>query len=176
MGASEFDEAYEDDSGQYEREENDLGEGILEATIRDLEPRSAVTVRPDTTIRSAVELMLERNIGAVVVEREGRAIGIFTERDVMRRVVAAGVDLETPIAKVMTPDPEALGLDDGIAFALNRMSVGGYRHVPILDDEGRASAVLSLRNVVNYIVSLLPTRVINIPPVPRLEARSEDGG
>jgi CBS domain-containing protein len=176
MGPSEFDEAYEDDPGHFEREEADLGQGILEATIRDLEPRPAVTVRENATIRSAIELMLERKIGAVVVEREGRAIGIFTERDVMRRVVANLTSLDREVSEVMTPDPETLGLDDGIAFALNRMSVGGYRHVPILDDEGRPAAVLSLRDVVNYIVSLLPTRVINIPPVPRLEARSEDGG
>jgi CBS domain-containing protein len=176
MGSSEFDDAYEDDPGHDEREENELGEGILEATIRDLDPRSAVTVRPGTTIRKAVELMLERKIGAVVVEQERRAVGVFTERDVMRRVVAAGTTLDRPVSEVMTPEPETLGLDDGIAFALNRMSVGGYRHVPIVDDEGRAAAVLSLRDVVNYIVSLLPTRVINIPPAPRLEARSEDGG
>lgn len=176
MGESEFDEAYEDDPGPHEREENDLGQGILEATVRDLEPKAAVSVRPGATIRRAVELMLERNIGAVVVERDRRAVGIFTERDVMRRVVAAGMGLDRSVSEVMTPDPETLGLDDGIAFALNRMSVGGYRHVPIVDDEGHAAAVLSLRDVVNYIVSLLPTRVINLPPGPSLEARSEDGG
>jgi len=176
MESSEFDEAYEDEPGHYQREEHELGQSILEATIRDLEPRPPVTVRPTTTIRTAVRLMLERKIGAVVVERDRRAAGIFSERDVMRRVVATGIDLDRAVEEVMTPDPETLGLDDGIAFALNRMSVGGYRHLPIVDEEGRVAAVLSLRDVVDYIVSLLPTRVINIPPVPRLEARSEDGG
>jgi len=176
MGSSEFDEAYEDDPAREEREGQQVGLGILDATIRDLEPRSAVTVRPDATIKRAIDLMLARNVGAVVVERDGKAAGIFTERDVMRRVAAAGTALDRPVSEVMTPDPETLGLDDGIAFALNRMSVGGYRHLPIVDDSGRATAVLSLRNVVNYIVSLLPARVINIPPVPQLEARAEDGG
>jgi len=176
MGTSEFDEAYEDEPGHYQREESELGQYILEATIRRLEPKAAVTVRETASIQAALDLMHERNIGAVVVERDGRPVGIFSERDALRRVVATGIDRGRAVEEVMTPDPVTLGLDDGIAFALNRMSVGGYRHVPVLDGEGRVAAVLSQRDVVDYIVSLLPTRVINLPPVPRLEARSEDGG
>ena len=176
MGTSEFEEAYEDEPGRYEREEHELGQSILEATIRNLEPKAALTVRETTSIETALALMLQHNIGAVVVEREGRPVGIFSERDLLRRVVAAGIDRGRAVEEVMTPDPQTLGLDDAIAFALNRMSVGGYRHVPIVDGGGRVAAVLSQRDVVDYIVSLLPTRVINIPPLPELEARSEDGG
>jgi CBS domain-containing protein len=176
MGISEFDEAYEDEPNEYEREEQRLGQAILDATIRDLEPRRAATVSETAPIRVAIEVMLERNLGAVLVEREGRPVGIFTERDVIRRVVGAGIDLERPVEEVMTPDPETLSLDDGIAFALNRMAVGGYRNVPIVDDAGRPLALLSQREVVAYLVALLPARVINLPPVPRLEARSADGG
>jgi CBS domain-containing protein len=76
----------------------------------------------------------------------------------------------------MTPDPETLKLDDGVAFALNRMVVGGFRNVPIVDENGALVAILSQREVVDYIVSLLPSHVINLPPLPDLEARSEDGG
>jgi CBS domain-containing protein len=176
MGISEFDEAYEDEPNEYEREEQRLGEAILDATIRDLEPKPAATVKETTPIRDALQVMLDRNLGAVLVEREGQPVGIFTERDVLRRVVATGIDLERPVEEVMTPDPETLSLDDGIAFALNRMAVGGYRNVPIVDDAGRPLGVLSQREVVAYLVSLLPARVINLPPVPRLEARSTDGG
>jgi len=80
------------------------------------------------------------------------------------------------VGEVMTPDPETLGPDDGIAFALNRMILGGYRHIPIVDEAGEPLAVLSLREVVSFIVSLLPARVLNLPPEPRLEAHSADGG
>ena len=120
--------------------------------------------------------MVEHEIGAVLVEREGRAVGIFTERDVLRRVVLRGLDQARPVSEVMTRDPETLRLDDGIAFALNRMIVGGFRHVPIVDEGGRPQAVLSLREVVAFIIELLPGRVLNLPPDPRLEAHSEDGG
>lgn len=177
MGISEFEEAYEeDDPVQREREEQKLGAAILNAPIRALEPRPAASVPESATIREAIELMLDRGIGAVLVEREGRAAGIFTERDVLRRVVSSDIDLSRPVSEVMTRDPEALGPDDGIAFALNRMIVGGFRHIPIVDDAGRPLAVLSQREVVAYFVSLLPGRVLNLPPEPGLEAHSTDGG
>src|SRR6266567_4629992 len=148
MNLSEFDEAYEDDTSGRDREEQMLGEAILGAPIRALDPQPAVCVPESTPIREAIQLMLGRQIGAVLVEREGRAVGIFTE---------------------------CLGPDDGIAFALNRMILRGYRHIPIVDDSGAPLAVLSLREVVSFIVSLLPARVLNLPPEPRLEAHSTDG-
>lgn len=176
MGISEFDESYEDDTSQREREEYKLGEAILSAPIRALEPRPAVMVPESTTIREAIQLMLDRDIAAVLVERAGRSVGIFTERDVLKRVAISGVDQSRPITEVMTPDPETLGLDDRIAFALNRMIVGGFRNVPIVDDRGGAVGMLSQREVVAFIVSMLPARVLNLPPEPTLESRSTDGG
>jgi len=176
MSLSEFDDAYEDDTSARERDEQMLGEAIINAPIRALEPRPAVCVSEGTQIREAIQLMLERQIGAALVTREGRAVGIFTERDVLRRVAATGIDQGRPVSDLMTPDPETLGPDDGIAFALNRMILGGYRHIPIVDEAGAPLAVLSLREVVAFIVSLLPARVLNLPPEPRLEAHSTDGG
>jgi CBS domain-containing protein len=176
MGMSEFDDAYEDEPNEYELEEQQLGEAILGATIRDLEPRPAAMVKESASIKQAIQLMLERNVGAVLVEREGKPVGIFTERDVLRRVIHTGIDQEHPVEEVMTPDPETLSPDDSIAFALNRMVVGGFRNIPIVDEEGKPPALLSQREVVAYIVSVLPARVLNLPPLPNLEARSTDGG
>jgi CBS domain-containing protein len=176
MGMSEFDDAYEDEPNEYELEEQQLGEAILGATIRDLEPRAAAMVKETSSIKQAIQVMLDRNLGAVLVEREGKAVGIFTERDILRRVIRTGIDLERPVEEVMTPDPETLSPNDGITFALNRMAVGGYRNIPIVDEAGKPLSVLSQREVVAYIVSVLPARVLNLPPVPNLEARSTDGG
>jgi CBS domain-containing protein len=177
MNLSEFDEAYEDDTSAREREEHMLGEAILNVAIRDLDPRPAVSVDKSTPVREAIRLMLENRIGAVLVVAEGRAVGIFTERDVLRRMASASaIDHGRPVEELMTADPETLGLDDGIAFALNRMILGGYRHIPIVDERGAPLSVLSVREVVAFIVSVLPGRVLNLPPEPRLQAQSTDGG
>ena len=79
-------------------------------------------------------------------------------------------------AFVMTGDPETLGIDDNVSFALNRMILGGFRHIPVTDEAGRAVGVLSQREIVAFVVSLLPNRVLNLPPEPHLQAHSEDGG
>lgn len=177
METSEFAEAYEqDDPGRRSAEEQRLGEAILSASIRSLDPRPAALLPESATIREAIQLMLDRRIGAVLVVRDGKPVGIFTERDVVQRVTLSGIGLDSPIIEVSTRDPEALGLDDGIAFALNRMVVGGFRNLPIVDESGAPRSVLSQRDVVAFIVSLLPGRVLNLPPEPKLEAHSEDGG
>ncbi len=176
MGKSEFDEAYDDDIERRVAEERRLGESFLSARIGELNPPLAVSVPNSATIREAIQVMLDRGIGAVVVQREGRAIGIFTERDVLRRVVLSGLDHGRPVSEVMTSDPETLSLDDDAAFALNRMIVGGYRHIPLRDETGTTVRMLSVRDVVGFIDSLIPKRIRNLPPEPSLEARSPDGG
>jgi CBS domain-containing protein len=176
MHASEFDEAWEDDFSATEREEQELGQFILSAPIRELEPPAAVLVPESAPIASVIQTMLDRGLGAVLVQRENRVVGIFTERDVLRRVVSLAVNRDRPVAEVMTPDPESLGPDDGIAFALNRMVVGGFRHIFIKDDKGAPPTLLSQRDVVAFIVARMPKRVLNLPPEPHLEARGPEGG
>lgn len=141
-----------------------------------MEPRKLVVASPQTSVREAARLMTDARVGAVLVVSEGRLVGIFTERDVLRRVVSLAVNRERPVSEVMTPDPESLGPDDGIAFALNRMVVGGFRHILIVDDKGAPPALLSQRDVVAFIVARIPKRVLNLPPEPHLEARNPDGG
>ena len=176
MDISEFDEAYDDDPERGAVEERRLGERILNARIGELGPPVAVTVPDSAAISDAIRVMLDRRLGALLVEREGRVVGIFTERDVLGRVVLSGVDHGRPVSDVMTADPEMLALDDDVAFALNRMIVGGYRHIPLKDEAGKTVRMLSVRDVVGFIDSLLPKRIRNLPPEPGLEARSPDGG
>src|SRR5258705_3145628 len=102
--------------------------------------------------------MRERRTGAVLVTRDAKPVGIFTERDVLRRVVMTSLPADTPIADLLTAEPETLGIDDSVGFALNRMIPGGFRHIPVTDASGRAVGVLSQREIVAFVVSLLPSR------------------
>jgi len=161
---SEFDEAYDDPV----RQPKVLTEDILGEPISKLEPHSAVAFDVDSTVDDAVQAMNQKSIGCVLVTNRDGLAGIFTERDVMRRIVGRGYNLtQLRLGDYMTPNPDTLSLNDPIAFALNRMSVGGYRHVPLVDDEGQPIAIISIIDVVRFLVDHFPKSVLNLPPQPR---------
>jgi CBS domain-containing protein len=95
--------------------------------------------------------MAGQKIGCIIVVDGQTVAGIFSERDALLRL---GVDApqlwDRPIREFMTPQPETLEADDKIAFALHKMDVGGYRHVPILKD-GRLEGVISVRDILRYL-------------------------
>ena len=142
---------------------------IIRGTIRELcgLNKCVVALGRSATVVDAVNAMIQNRMGALLIVEDGRLYGMFSERDVLTRVVAQGrTPAETPITDVMTPDPECLSFDDEIVFALNKMIVGGFRHIPILDRHGTAIAVVSMRDVVAHIVSYFPDEVFNLPSDP----------
>ncbi|HUI27813.1 MAG TPA: CBS domain-containing protein [Candidatus Kryptonia bacterium] len=147
-----------------------LGTAILSKPIGALATvKQPISLSPDTTVRRAIAAMNASNVGCVLVERHGKLAGILTERDVLTKVAISGIDLDqTQVSSIMTSAPETLSLDDRIAYALNKMVVGGFRHLPLVDAAQRPVGVISMRNVVEYIVDLFPNEVLNLPPEPRL--------
>lgn len=100
-----------------------------------------------TTVRAAARNMAARHIGAVLIGEGDRLMGIFTERDLLIRVVARGLDPDTtPLTAVMTPDPDTVGPDDLASLALERMRTSGYRHVPVVEDD-KVVGIVSLRDL-----------------------------
>ncbi len=154
-----------------------FSEHILRDPVSECGPRAVVSVAPETTVADAVALMREQRIGCVVVERDGRLAGIFTERDVLLRVVARQCDpARTTVGEVMTPDPEAISMQDEFAWVLNLMAAGGFRHVPVVDADGRPVAIFSVRHVVERLVDFFPQDVLTLPPHPRKNiARTREG-
>ena len=95
--------------------------------------------------------MRRQRQGSVLVMNAGDLVGIFTERDALNRLTDTAVDLETlPIERVMTPNPKALRDEDTLAFAMHCMSVGNYRHIPIVEP-GRPPRFISVRGVLRYL-------------------------
>jgi len=109
-------------------------------------PPASVTAA--TTVRAAVDVMRDARVGAVVVLEGERVAGIFTERDVMLRVVGAGLDpLTTTVSSVMVSNPVSVTPAARRAEALELMLTNHFRHLPITDDAGKAIGMLSIRNV-----------------------------
>jgi CBS domain-containing protein len=154
-----------------------LGATILHQPIRALATvKPAVCVPPTASVRSAIACMNQHSAGCVLVEDQGRLVGIFTERDVLTKIVGTNHDIDRmTVETVMTPDPEALRPDDRVTYALNKMSVGGFRHIPLVDEQGHPVGMVSMRNVVDYMVDLFRTEVLNLPPQPHHFVRAREG-
>jgi CBS domain-containing protein len=154
-----------------------VGAAILHQPIHELATlKPAIFVPPTSSVRSAIQRMNEGRVGYVLVEDKRRLIGIFTERDVLTKVVGTALDIDrVTVDTVMTRDPETLSLDHRVSHALNKMSVGGFRHIPLVDEDGRPVGVVSMRDVVDYMVDLFRTEVLNLPPEPRNIAHAREG-
>lgn len=128
-----------------------LEKRILKDRIRTLSPREPVIVRRDTTVGDVLKLLASKRVGCVLVVEEDQIVGIFSERDALMRLNTRFSALQDrPIAEFMTPSPETLELDDRICFALHKMDLGGYRHVPLLD-KGQIAGVISVRDILRYL-------------------------
>ena len=116
--------------------------------VPDIVDQQKIELLPNSTmVRDAARNMAERHIGAVLIGSGGRLEGIFTERDLLIRVVARGLDPDgTPLSAVMTADPDTVGPDDLASLALERMRTSGYRHVPVVED-GEVVGIVSLRDL-----------------------------
>jgi signal-transduction protein with cAMP-binding, CBS, and nucleotidyltransferase domain len=103
---------------------------------------------PGASACDAARLMRERRIGGVMVVERGALVGIVTERDMVTRLLAEGRDPRTtPLGEIMTADPETLRPDDTALAALEKMRAGRYRHLPVLDGDGRVCGMVSIRDL-----------------------------
>ena len=124
---------------------------LLTSRVGDLPVSPAVVVAPDQTVREAIERMREAQAGCVVVQRDGKLLGLFNERHVLTRVLRAGLDPSaTEVSAVMSPDPVELSPDDPPAYAIYCMVANDFRHLPLVDDSGVLGYV-AVRNIVRFL-------------------------
>jgi len=141
-----------------------LRDAIVNDKLREIEPAEPILCTTDTTVRQAIERIRDHadHQGAVcVVDDAGKLIGIFSERDLMNRVLNENLTADqTTVGEVMTRSPIALTASDKIADALHLMAVHGFRNIPIVQDE-KPIGIVFTRHFVKFIVSLFPELTLN---------------
>ena len=142
----------------------ELARNLRVDSVSRLRPTAPLSVAPEQPVAVAVALMRRHRVGCVLVCSKGRLVGLFTERDLMRRVLAEGRPLSLTMAECMTPDPVVVAPKESIRAAVRRMEEGGYRHLPVVDDLGRPVGVLSVKRIVHYLVEHFPSTIHNQPP------------
>lgn len=168
MNLSEFEDAYEDTLN--------VEDAILATPISELMAHRPLIVDAEMNVVDAVDAMNVQHIGCVLVEKAGKLVGIFTERDVLRRVIFQEGNRSWTVEAVMTPNPSTLPPNASIAFALNKMSVDGYRHIPVVNEDGKAIGVISIKDIVGMMVEAFPHHILNLPPDPERAYPSTDDG
>jgi CBS domain-containing protein len=128
---------------------------LMEDPVSALNPRPVISLPPTARVGQAIQTMLQFDIGAVlIVNEQGKLVGIFSERDLLTKVAGFDPDYpKQPVSEVMTPNPETVRPDHTLAFALHKMDVGGYRHLPVLKD-GQPLGMISVRDMLRHITRM----------------------
>lgn len=127
-------------------------QGLLADHLPVLAPRPPVVVAADTPVGDVLRAMVTGGTGCVVVADADRPVGIFTERDALMRLNTEAAALGgRPVSGFMTAPPETLAPDAKVAFAVQRMAVGGYRHIPVVGPGGELAGIVSVRDILRYL-------------------------
>jgi CBS domain-containing protein len=143
---------------------------------RKLAHPNPLSVSPSSTVHDLVQRMLAHGTGVALVRHANELVGVFSERDLLQRVVAAGKDpRDTRVADVMTPKPEVLPESASIAQALRQLGRARYRHIPIVDTYGAPVGLLAAEDLLRFVGETFPKEVLNAPPVGSREIRRSEG-
>jgi CBS domain-containing protein len=132
-------------------------------------------VESGDSVSATIEKMRQENHNCAFVTNQGKLVGIFTDRDILRKVVAAPESWDQPIETVMTAQPLTVNTDDPADTALNLMNEKHFRNVPVLDNKGTVIGNLTHYAIVKYLADRFPESVYNLPPEPDRVARNRDG-
>ena len=127
-------------------------------------------------MREVIQKVQREGSGYVLVSKDGRPVGIMTERDVLMKVVARDVDYAEPVDGFMTPDPVMLTPDNTIGEAISLMNEHGFRNIPIINPStGEAVSLFRIQDVIDYLAEAYPEKVLNLPPRPHQLMRTPEG-
>ncbi len=148
-----------------------LESGEIQVPLRQL-MRPCVIIDISTSTQDAIDLLIAKQIGAVPIVADGVLRGIFSERDVLRKILNQQVgDLtRIPVEQFMIAHPQTASAEDMLDTAILYMAHGKYRHLPIVDEQHHPIGMVSIRDVISYLVENFPQEVLTLPPEPIRDA------
>lgn len=131
---------------------------------------------PEISVKDAIKLMQDNRAGYIVVAKNKKVVGVFTEIDVVQKILDQDVNWEDPIGQYMTKDPPVLKPTDTIGTAIDLMGEHRFYHIPLVDDQGELVNVISVRTLVRFLAEYYPQEVYNLPPHPDQVMQTPEGG
>lgn len=136
---------------------------LHEVKIKHLSLRSPALVERGASLRETIEAMKANHLGCALVCEQGRLVGLFTERDLLNKVIGEGVSYSAPVEQYMTANPTKLSLDDSVAETMQAMHEGDYRTIPLVDGQGQAAGVVTVHDLITYFAEHFPKEALNLP-------------
>lgn len=130
---------------------SEIERSIIDHPVSVLAMKPPFSISPQVMVRDAVQMMVDRKIGCLLVTEGDTLAGIFTERDVLNRVSPDPGAIDQPVENHMTRTPARLKSDDSIAYALHTMSINGYRHLPVVDADDVPVSIVSSRDILRLL-------------------------
>lgn len=137
-------------------------------------PRTPLCIDPTASIREAMAVLRDSCRGCLLICRDNRVAGIFTERDALR-LMASEADFDQTIESVMQTSVVTVEYDESVHEAIARMLKGGYRRLPVLNDTGEPIGVLTVKTILHYLVDHFPSVVYTLPPEPHYSTHLREG-
>lgn len=144
-------------------------------------PISSINIEPVTKVISttcvskALELMIKNKTSHLLVFEDENLIGIFTERDYLKRVFQQEDNYDELITKYITNSPITMSIDEPVSQILKLMYTGQFRHVPVYTSQNQFTGVLTTQNLFSFLAELLPDKLLNLPPKPHQTLLVEEG-
>ena len=136
-----------------------------------------IVLDEQATLRETIDNIQRYHIGCILLENDHKITGIFTERDIVQNIVGNRHNLEKEcVADYMTKSPDILHFQDPIAFALNKMISGGYRHIPIVDKEEKPIGIITMQDIINHLGNYFFDDIVNLPHTPLRDQTQREGG
>lgn len=131
-------------------------------------------VEPSVAICDVLNLLRDSDQGSVLVCDGGKLVGVFTERDALR-LLASSADLSAQIESQMTSQPVTTAATETVGAAIQKMAVGGYRRLPVVDDANAPVGLLRVEHILHYLVEHFPETIYNLPPTPKHSMQAREG-
>jgi CBS domain-containing protein len=134
-----------------------------------------IAISPHTPLSQAIEAMKTDEGGCVIISDDGRVAGIFTERDLLTKVLGENANLDSPISEWMQPKVETLSPDATIGEAVRLMNEKSFRNIPLVK-KGELIGSISVFDIIGYLAECYPKATMNLPPLPEQVMDTVDGG
>jgi len=153
-----------------------VGAALRKTKLRELKPAEPLCLDRQTSLSGAIQAMRGQKASCALVCDGGRITGILTERDILNKVAGEAVSFDSSVELFMTRAPKVLTANDYLSDAVLLMESGDYRHVPIVDSEGRVEGMISIHNIIDLLPEIFPEEVLNLPPRTNQYMTTQEGG